>query len=57
MEHEYPEVFKHVPSYTTRQPRPYESAGNDYIYISADKYDADLAAGDFIENAGFGLNR
>jgi len=30
MEHEYPEIFGHVPSFTTRVPRPYETPGIDY---------------------------
>jgi guanylate kinase len=55
MEHQYPTIFKHVPSYTTRQPRPYEHQGIDYIYITLDQYNQKIKEGQLLENAQFGL--
>jgi len=55
MEHQYPTVFKHIPSYTTRAPRPYEHRGIDYIYITQKEYDKKVKSGMLLDQAHFGL--
>jgi guanylate kinase len=38
-------------SYTTRAPRGQEQAGQDYIYVSREEFEASIQAGDFLEYA------
>jgi guanylate kinase len=44
-------------SATTRPPRPRERDGVDYHFISAEEFDAHLAAGDFLEHATYSGHR
>jgi len=49
-------------SYTTRPPRPSETNGVDYIFISREDFEARMAAGEFLEHAEvfgnyYGTNR
>jgi guanylate kinase len=55
MEHQYPTIFKHIPSYTTREPRPYEHPGIDYIYISMKQYKNKISEGKLLDNVKFGI--
>jgi guanylate kinase len=45
-----PEIVMSV-SATTRQPRPNEIDGQDYFFVTADKFDAMVAQGEFLEHA------
>jgi guanylate kinase len=38
-------------SYTTRKPRPNEIAGRDYHFVTAERFDAMAAQGEFLEHA------
>lgn len=49
-------------SYTTRPPRPTETNGIDYIFVSRPEFEVRLARGEFLENAEvfgnyYGTNR
>jgi len=44
-------------SYTTRQPRPGEADGRDYHFVSPEKFERMLEAGEFLESATVHGNR
>ena len=44
-------------SATTREPRPGEQDGVDYHFLTPEAFDARVAAGDFVEHAGYSGNR
>ena len=44
-------------SATTRPPRPGEQTGEDYHFLSDAEFDAHVAAGDFLEHAGYSGRR
>ena len=43
-------------SATTREPRPDESEGRDYHFLTPEKFRQPLEAGDFLEHAGYSGN-
>jgi guanylate kinase len=45
------ENLTHSISYTTRQPRPGETDGRDYYFVSAERFRVMVGAGDFAEHA------
>ena len=45
------ENLTHSISYTTRKPRPGEIDGRDYYFVSEERFNEMMAAGDFAENA------
>lgn len=53
----YPNTFATTVSHTTRDPRPGESRGVDYHYISMAEFEKMIDNGAFVENAKFGSNR
>ncbi len=44
-------------SCTTRTPRPGETSGQTYYFVSADEFEQRIAAGEFLEWAEYGHNR
>ncbi len=48
--HEFPAVVRSV-SCTTRQPRPSEHEGKDYLFLSKEAFEAKIEQGDFLEHA------
>ena len=52
----FPEL-EHTVSATTRAPRPGERDGVDYHFLTAEEFDAHVAAGDFLEFADYSGNR
>jgi guanylate kinase len=44
-------------SATTRKPRPGERNGVDYYFLTAEEFEARVAAGDFLEHAAYSGNR
>ncbi len=52
----FPDLYVTI-SCTTRSPRPGEVNGKDYYFITAEDFDAKVAAGDFMEWATFGKHR
>ncbi|KAJ3015115.1 guanylate kinase [Thoreauomyces humboldtii] len=53
---EYPENFGFSVSHTTRSPRPGETDGKDYHFVSRDKMLAEISANHFLEHAEFASN-
>ncbi|KAI8926422.1 guanylate kinase [Entophlyctis helioformis] len=53
----YPNAFGFSVSHTTRQPRPGETPGKSYHYITRDEFEAMVADNKFIEHAEFSGNR
>lgn len=47
----------HTVSATTRRPRPGETDGTDYYFISEEAFSKRLAAGEFLETVRYGENR
>jgi guanylate kinase len=52
----HPQRFAFSVSHTTRSPRPGESHGTDYHYVSRDEFEQVRGAGGFIETAEFSGN-
>jgi guanylate kinase len=50
-----PDVVRSI-SATTRSPRPGESEGVDYFYLTRDQFEADITQGLFLEYAIYGTN-
>ncbi|XP_049284229.1 MAGUK p55 subfamily member 7 isoform X1 [Anopheles funestus] len=48
-----PEKYKSPVPYTTRPMRPGEVAGREYLFVTREKMDADIAAGKFIEHGEY----
>ncbi|XP_052863090.1 MAGUK p55 subfamily member 7 isoform X4 [Anopheles cruzii] len=48
-----PEKYKSPVPYTTRPMRPGEVAGREYLFVTRDKMEADIAAGKFIEHGEY----
>jgi guanylate kinase len=44
-------------SATTREPRPSETVGRDYHFLTAEQFDRRVAAGEFLEHATYSGNR
>jgi guanylate kinase len=53
----HPGSFATSISHTTRSPRPGEVHGQDYYYVSMEKFEDLIAKGGFLEHAKFGGNR
>lgn len=53
---EYPTKFGFSVSHTTRAPRPGETNGKDYNFVTRDAFNSLIAENGFIENAQFGSN-
>ncbi|XP_060940453.1 guanylate kinase [Limanda limanda] len=53
---EYDSVFGFSVSHTTRKPRPGETNGKDYHYVTREVMQASIDKGDFMENAEFSGN-
>ena len=47
---EYPDVFLKTVSYTTRSPRPGETPGVTYYYITQEEFDKMVKEDKFVEN-------
>ncbi|KAK0564759.1 guanylate kinase [Tilletia horrida] len=55
--HQYPEEYGFSVSHTTRGPRPGETPGESYHYVSRDTFENLIEQGAFLEHAQFGGNR
>jgi guanylate kinase len=53
----HPDTFTLSVSHTTRQPRPGESHGVHYFYVTMEDFESLIAADGFVEHAKFGSNR
>ncbi|EPZ32971.1 Guanylate kinase/L-type calcium channel domain-containing protein [Rozella allomycis CSF55] len=53
---DFPNRFGFSVSHTTRGPRPGETHGKDYFFISREKFEEDVNSGKFIEHAEFSGN-
>ncbi|KAH7881790.1 P-loop containing nucleoside triphosphate hydrolase protein [Phlebopus sp. FC_14] len=53
---EFPDSFGFSVSHTTRAPRPGETDGNDYHFVTPEKFRSLLSEGAFIEHAQFSGN-
>ncbi|KAL2214107.1 guanylate kinase [Sarocladium strictum] len=53
----HPNCFDLSVSHTTRDPRPGETRGVDYHYVTMDDFESLIAKGGFVEHAKFGGNR
>jgi len=53
----HPNIFATSISHTTRDPRPGETRGVDYYYVSMADFEELIEQGGFVEHAKFGRNR
>eukprot|EP00052_Salpingoeca_macrocollata_P033234 m.7735 g.7735 ORF g.7735 m.7735 type:complete len:210 (-) comp4871_c0_seq1:61-690(-) len=53
---EYPDLFGFSVSHTTRAPRPGETNGKQYHFVTVEEMQAAIARGEFIESAVFSKN-
>jgi guanylate kinase len=53
----HPSIFATSVSHTTRNPRPGETRGVDYYYITMAEFEQMIEEKAFVENAKFGGNR
>ncbi|KAL8585050.1 hypothetical protein ACOMHN_043686 [Nucella lapillus] len=54
---DYPDCFAFSVSHTTRKPRPGETDGKDYHFVTMEKFEELIAQNGFLEHAKFSDNR